>query len=221
MGVTKKERDVMRREVTSLLILKFKPQMPQGIPFDEATLQFILEYIFGNIALKGASSSTEWEDIEVQTGLYTPGVGGAHFTRSLEELLPGEENKAMRDASFKLKVNFHQMIMSLTALLKSSNSPFVRNKTFRRLCAPFAEEAMNYLNYRKTEGEYSNLVMKMPETCRAAPEVCFDFNEGLDVLRLSATQTKVMQKLQRRLFASELKKNESDKLTNDHVGDQV
>lgn len=85
----------------------------------------------------------------------------------------------------------------------------------------YANEAKIYLDNKKVEGEFTNLVLKMPATCKHAPEVCFDFNEGLDVLRLTDVQAQTMQRLSRRLFATEIKKRESERVVEDHIGDQV
>nr|WPU07437.1 coat protein [Olive virus T] len=221
MGLTKKERSEMRREVDSLLITKFRPQVPQGQQFSDAAQVFLKEMIFGNIALKGASEQTEFEDQEVSGGWFVQGYGGRHGQVDLEIEYPGEENRALREGAYKFRVNFFSLTQSLIALLRSSNSVFVHNKPFRRMCVAYASEAKTYLEVKKADGEFSNLVLKMPATCRHAPEVCFDFNEGLDILRLTDLQTQVMQKLSRRLFATELKKRESERLIEDHMGDQV
>nr|WPU07455.1 coat protein [Olive virus T] len=221
MGLTKKERSEMRREVDSLLMVKFRPQVPQGQEFSDAAQAFLKEMIFGNIALKGASEQTEFEDQEVSGGWFVQGFGGRHGQVNLESEYPGEENRALREGAYKFKVNFFSLTQSLIALLRSSSSVFVHNKPFRRLCVAYASEAKTYLEVKKTDGEFSNLVLKMPATCRLAPEVCFDFNEGLDVLRLTDLQTQVMQRLSRRLFATELKKRESERVVEDHIGDQV
>nr|WPU07461.1 coat protein [Olive virus T]WPU07464.1 coat protein [Olive virus T] len=221
MGLTKKERSEMRREVDALLIAKFRPQIPQGQQFSDVAQAFLREMIFGNIALKGASEQTEFEDQEVSGGWFVQGFGGRHGQMNLEVEYPGEENRALREEAFKFRVNFFSLTQSLIALLRSSANVFVHNKPFRRLCVAYASEAKVYLEAKKVDGEFSNLVLKMPATCRHAPEVCFDFNEGLDVLRLTDLQAQTMQKLSRRLFATELKKRESDRLVEDHIGDQV
>nr|WPU07467.1 coat protein [Olive virus T] len=221
MGLTKKERSEMRREVDALLMAKFRPQVPQEQQFSDAAQAFLKEMVFGNIALKGASEQTEFEDQEVSSGWFVQGFGGRHGQVDLEIEYPGEDNRALREGAYKFKVNFFSLTQSLIALLRSSSSVFVHNKPFRRMCVAYASEAKAYLEVKKTDGEFSNLVLKMPATCRHAPEVCFDFNEGLDVLRLTDLQTQVMQKLSRRLFATELKKRESERLVEDHIGDQV
>ncbi|AHM92771.1 coat protein [Prunus virus T] len=221
MGLTKKERSEMRREVDALLITKFKPQVKQGQQFSDAAQAFLKEMIFGNIALKGASEQTEFEDQEVSSGWFVPGLGGRHGQMDPEKEFPGEENKALRDGAYRFKVNFFSLVQSLIALLRGSNNVFVNNKPFRRLCVAYASEAKAYLEAKKVDGEFSNLVLKMPATCKHAPEVCFDFNEGLDVLRLTDVQAQTMQRLSRRLFATELKKRESERSVADHIGDQV
>ncbi|QED42806.1 coat protein [Ficus tepovirus A] len=220
MGITKKERLEIMKEVDGVLTTKFKGQVPQGQQFSIEVLHFLQEYIFGNIALKGASELTEWEDVEVTSGKWANNTG-FHTARNLELELPGEINRELRAAAFSFKVNLHTLTQSLTALANSSSNVFVSNKSLRRLCVPYAERAKTYLSIRKVDGEYTNLVQKMPDTCRLAPEVCFDFNEGLDVLKLTDVQARVMQKLQRRLFATELKKRESDRVSEDHIGDQL
>nr|WPU07416.1 coat protein [Olive virus T] len=221
MGLTKKERMEMRREVDSLLITKFKPQVPQEQQFSDAAQVFLREMVFGNIALKGASEQTEFEDQEVASGWFVQGFGGRHGQVNLETEYPGEENQALREGAYRFRVNFFSLTQSLIVLLKSSSNVFVHNKPLRRLCVAYASEAKAYLEVKKADGEFSNLVLKMPATCKRAPEVCFDFNEGLDVLRLTDLQAQTMQRLSRRLFATELKKRESERLVEDHIGDQV
>nr|WPU07401.1 coat protein [Olive virus T]WPU07404.1 coat protein [Olive virus T] len=221
MGLTKKERSEMRREVDALLMIRFRPQVPQGQQFSDAAQAFLREMIFGNIALKGASEQTEFEDQEVSSGWFVQGYGGRHGQVNLEVEYPGEENAALREGAYKFKVNFFSLTQSLIALLRSSGSVFVHNKPLRRLCVAYASEAKAYLEAKKADGEFSNLVLKMPATCKHAPEVCFDFNEGLDVLRLTDIQAQTMQRLSRRLFATEMKKRESERVIEDHIGDQV
>nr|WPU07410.1 coat protein [Olive virus T] len=221
MGLTKKERTEMRREVDALLIAKFRPQVPQDQQFSDAAQAFLREMIFGNIALKGASEQTEFEDQEVSGGWFVPEFGGRHGQMNLDTEYPGEENKTLRERAYRFRVNFFSLTQSLIVLLRSSSNVFVHNKPLRRLCVAYASEAKVYLEAKKVDGEFSNLVLKMPATCRHAPEVCFDFNEGLDVLRLTDLQAQTMQKLSRRLFATELKKRESERLVEDHIGDQV
>nr|WPU07431.1 coat protein [Olive virus T] len=221
MGLTKKERMEMRKEVDALLVTKFQPQVREGQQFSDAAQVFLKEMVFGNIALKGASEQTEFEDQEVSSGWFVPGFGGRHGQVVLDVEFPGEGNQALRESAYKFKVNFFNLTQSLIALLRSSANVFVHNKPLRRLCVAYASEAKTYLEVKKADGEFSNLVLKMPATCRHAPEVCFDFNEGLDVLRLTDLQAQTMQRLSRRLFATEMKKRESERVVEDHIGDQV
>lgn len=210
----------MRKEVEAVLTLKYKAQVGSQ-QFTEGMLHFLEEFIFGNIALKGATQSTEWEDVDLTSGNYVEGIGGSHTKRDLAKELPGETNKGLRDSKVLFKVNFSTLVQSLMVLLRSSDNVYVVNKTFRRLCIAFAEEAKNYLDAKKSEGEYSNLCMNMPRTCKPAPEVCFDFNSGLDILKMTEVQARVIQQLNRRLFATELRKRESEQVSEDHIGDQI
>nr|WPU07476.1 coat protein [Olive virus T] len=221
MGLTKKERSEMRKEVDALLVVKFRPQVPQEQQFSDMAQTFLREVIFGNIALKGASEQTEFEDQEVSSGWFIQGYGGRHGQVDLEAEYPGEENQVLRKGAYKFRVNFFSLTQSLIALLRSSGNVFVHNKPLRRLCVAYASEAKAYLEAKKADGEFSNLVLKMPATCKHAPEVCFDFNEGLDVIRLTDIQAQTMQRLSRRLFATEMKKRESERTAEDHIGDQV
>ncbi|QBS17027.1 coat protein [Zostera virus T] len=240
MGLLLKEKEEMRKEVSNILRKKFGNQL-QGLVWTNDLFLHLAQFVFGNIALKGASQMTEFGNyvlesegclvaVEAQAGSSQEQAGQ---TSGDEEPTEGAvatttrrtrsrvQIPVPREVNVVFRVNFFTLVKSFNMLLSTSENTFVRNKTLRRLCLPFADEAKTYLEIAKGYGEYTTLVTKMPGTCKHAPEVCFDFNEGLDVGRLTDVQTSVMQKIQRRLFHTEKAKRESEARINEGVGEEV
>lgn len=158
----------------------------------------VLEDVFGNIAVLGASENTDFPAGNRRTRTFRMGENNYVFQYDLSEFI-----NAIKNAQF------------------SSELEGVANATLRQMCIPFAENAKAFLRRVYQEhGEVSNLAKKMPQSCLRAPWVAFDFNGGLYFLTLTTQERAVVQNLKRRLFNTEWKKEVYNAQIDGAVGDQ-
>nr|AEN25487.1 coat protein [Scaevola virus A] len=153
----------------------------------------IIKSIFSNIAIQGTSEETEFFDEDIDVTEYG-------------------------DTKSFCKYNLKDVVSDIKSWKANHKEEKMRNLTFRQVCEAFAPEAKVGLMRLDASGIHTNLYQKMPDTCSAAPELAFDFNNGLNLSRLSKKEKKVVQNLNRRLFSSENAKAEVEAAL-DTVGD--
>nr|UCJ00659.1 putative coat protein [Peach mosaic virus] len=151
----------------------------------ELEKKLILRSIFANIAIQGTSDSTEFISTTVEVRSSTG-----------QEVL----------VSYNLRT-----IVGLIKLFGStSEDENVNTRTFRQICECFAEYAKNGLLALKLLREYTNLYKKAPSLGGKYPELCFDFNSGLDMLEMNNEQRKVITNFNQRLIQTEIAKSEAE-----------
>nr|QQG34611.1 CP [Avocado betaflexivirus 1] len=156
-----------------------------GVPWTDGP---VLGALFGNIALLGASEESEFPDLQITVPASTTGAVTA-------------------GGSFKLS----DVVNAIRTARDGATQEEIRNLTLRQMCEPFAQEARTALFEMKKAGVVSNLAIKMRKIGGRAPQVCFDFNAGLNQNTLSNSEKSVIQQLNVRLFKTEqeLSKNEA------------
>nr|QVY19267.1 coat protein [Agapanthus virus A]QVY19270.1 coat protein [Agapanthus virus A] len=160
----------------------------------------ILKEVFGNIAYFQASESTTFPN----------------FEKGMPEKKFGEGNP------IKPKFNLKQVTDGIKMLSIISKNEAVRGATFRQMCAPFAEEAKEYLReLYNNEGDVSTLAQTLPKLCEKAPWVAFDFNRGLNFRKMSQVERGVVQGLARRLLCTQSKLMTTDAMIESQQGDIV
>ncbi|QQZ02647.1 coat protein [Agave virus T] len=167
---------------------------------EELAMQYLLEFIFGMIAIRGASEKVKWENsgiesetfnFEVERKKTTPGAGAASASVTIEKETVG--------VSFK--VNFLTYTQAVRVLLTSSKNKRIKGKTFRQACIPFAEHAKNYLlGHPECK---TAIFAKAPKSAGRAPHVAFDFAEGLNYNILKNEEKSVIQWMSARLFKTQ------------------
>nr|UCJ00369.1 coat protein [Cherry mottle leaf virus] len=151
----------------------------------EPEKKLILRSIFANIAIQGTSDSTEFISTTVQV---------------------------MSPTGAEALVSYNpRTIVGLIKLFASTNEDEnISRSTFRQICEHFAEYAKNGLIALKLLREYTNLYRKAPSLGGKYPELCFDFNGGLDMIDLNNEQRKVITNFNQRLLQTEIAKGEAE-----------
>nr|QYA74116.1 coat protein [Grapevine virus B]QYA74126.1 coat protein [Grapevine virus B] len=104
-------------------------------------------------------------------------------------------------------VNISEQVKKMMGYSRAVPSGVCKGLTLRQMCEPFAEEARDCLTILATLRVYSRLALKMAKLGQKEPQVMFDFNSGLNLLTLSATEAAAIQSLNSRLFRTEGAKN--------------
>nr|QOJ37907.1 coat protein [Grapevine virus B] len=141
--------------------------------------------LFGYIALTGTSAKAQhYEDVDI--------IGDRVGSQGLDS---------------RGTVNISEQVKKMMAYSRTVPGGVCRGLTLRQMCEPFAEEARDCLTILATLGVYSRLASKMTKLGQKEPQVMFDFNSGLNLLTLSATEAAAIQSLNSRLFRTEGAKN--------------
>ncbi|QDR50350.1 coat protein [Mexico trichovirus] len=150
-----------------------------------AETKVILRSIFANIAIQGTSGSTEFISTQVQV-------------------------QSPNGAEVLVTYNLRTVVGLIKLFVSTNEDENISSMTFRQICECFAEYAKNGLTALKLLREYTNLYKKMPSLGKQYPELCFDFNAGLDMLELSNDQRKVITNFNQRLLVTEIAKSEAE-----------
>ncbi|QGW49050.1 coat protein (CP) [Loquat virus A] len=125
-------------------------------------LRHYLKFLFGNIAVLGASSQTDYPSMPLEIGL--PRIEGLQL--DLEVALP---------VTISLQT-FVQLVKAWAAIHAEGT---FRDLTFRQICEPFASMVFDF--FRENRSIVSNMYAKSPGAFFGVPEVVFDFNKGLPI----------------------------------------
>nr|UZS00535.1 coat protein [Grapevine virus B] len=104
-------------------------------------------------------------------------------------------------------INISEQVKRMLGYSRAVPGGVCRGLTLRQMCEPFAEEARECLTILASLKVYSRLALKMAKLGQKEPQVMFDFNSGLNLLTLSATEAAAIQSLNSRLFRTEGAKN--------------
>ncbi|QJD14814.1 CP [Actinidia virus C] len=141
--------------------------------------------LFGYIALNGTSrKTTHYGEVDVIGNKIGPGSIDARG-----------------------KINVGNIVRVMNSFSKITPEGPAKGATLRQMCEPFAEEARECLAILASKGAYSQLASKLTKLGQKEPQVMFDFNGGLDLAKLSATEASTIQALNSRLFRTEGAKN--------------
>nr|WCJ12506.1 MAG: coat protein [Physalis chlorosis virus] len=138
----------------------------------------LLKSLFSNIALQGTSDETVYPDINLD----------ARF------------NLAHNSEPVLCTYNLHTTINRLKNARLNSDINYIRNLTWRQLCKPFANEAKLGLVMMDELDVHTHLYKEFPDGLDKAPEVAFDFYDGLNYNELRPTQKKAIQFMNNRKF---------------------
>nr|QQG34604.1 CP [Avocado citrivirus 1] len=154
-----------------------------------AISMYYMKLYFGNIADMGASLQTEFPSMTMEV-------------RPMQLPHPIGERREWRS-----DFNLRTLAESIKTWGRANTDPTIRTLSFRKLCEPFADEALGY--YLDNHERASNLYEKMPEICLAR-EVSFDFASGLSEINLAQfpLRKRTIQSLNSRLFHSQGKQME-------------
>nr|CAH2618900.1 polyprotein [Linum macraei betaflexivirus]CAI5385154.1 polyprotein [Linum macraei betaflexivirus] len=147
-------------------------------------LSHYLSYLFGNVALLGTSSKTQWPNVTVRI----PGI----------RIPWGAEN-----FDLQWEINLSVIIPDVETYKSAHTNPLVSGQTLRQICEHFASEAYHFLKRVYAQGVSTNIYRKWPRALESAPWVAFDFCGGLNMSQLSPDEKKVVDRLTKRLFRTE------------------
>nr|AFU55323.1 coat protein [Potato virus T] len=185
-----------RDEVLNLTVAAYSSQWDSQATqaLKDGAKEQMLRFLFGRIAISSASRNTIWPDVEITSEDLQIGMSAASA---------GPPSVAAAPVSLIFRVNFNSYVKMLIALSNTSTNPFVKNKTLRQMCMPFAKYAYGYLS----EMGYATWAYeKMPKLCRKAKWVAFDFASGLLIdttMQLNDDEKTVIQGLGARLFKTQ------------------
>nr|QJD14848.1 coat protein [Actinidia virus C] len=173
----------MRRAIEDLVTsgVKFAPDAKEK-GMDRA---MFIRTLFGYIALNGTSrKTTHYGEVDV--------IGNKIGPESIDA---------------RGKINVGNIVRAMNSFSKITPEGPAKGATLRQMCEPFAEEARECLAILASKGAYSQLASKLTKLGQKEPQVMFDFNSGLDLAKLSATEASTIQALNSRLFRTEGAKN--------------
>nr|QIG55551.1 coat protein [Actinidia virus A] len=101
------------------------------------------------------------------------------------------------------KINVGNLVRAMVSFARITPEGPAKGATLRQMREPFAEEARECLAILASKGAYSQLASKLTKLGQKEPQVMFDFNSGLDLAKLSATEASTIQALNSRLFRTE------------------
>nr|QJD14774.1 coat protein [Actinidia virus A] len=140
-----------------------------------------LRTLFGYIALNGTSKkTTHYDEVDI--------IGNNITDSSIDS---------------RGKINVGTIVRQMLSFARITPTGAARGATLRQMCEPFAEEARECLAILASKGIYSQLATKLSKLGQKEPQVMFDFNGGLDLGRMSATEASTTQSLNSRLFRTE------------------
>nr|DAC85169.1 TPA_asm: CP [Grapevine berry inner necrosis virus]DAC85175.1 TPA_asm: CP [Grapevine berry inner necrosis virus] len=186
MSIRQELRDLVRRE----LIAKFSEdrQVLHGLNDNQQSL--VLDHIFGNIAIEGTSEETVYPQSMTQC------------KEGFDPTMPVVK-----------EYNLSSVINKMRIYKESHKNEDIKSMTFRQLCASFAIDAKLGLLKFSRYGVHSNIYKKHPKICDKAPEMAFDFNDGLNFNLLTKKQKTVIQNLNQLLFRVESEKQKTNAIT--------
>lgn len=160
---------------------------PEQIDRKNVILDHYLRNLFGNIAVTGASDKVTFLNMEIRL---TP-IPAARL--NLQE--PLQINHVLSES-----------VGAVKAWRDNHQSASIRSLTLRAVCRPFANNAMDFL--LENPDVRTNLFYSQPHNYARAPEVAFDFADGLSRNRLDNNRDRlfVLSALASRTFNHEAKK---------------
>nr|CAH2618717.1 polyprotein [Iranian poppy betaflexivirus]CAI5383887.1 polyprotein [Iranian poppy betaflexivirus] len=150
-------------------------------------LDHFLKNLFGNIAIEGASDKVSFINMDLDLPALPAAVAGT-------------------DAPYVITHNLRESVGAIKAWRDNHASSTIRALTLRACCRPFANQAMDFLI--DNPEVRTNLYFTQPHHYGKAPEVAFDFSDGISTNRLSNNRDRqfVMSAMQSRTFNHESKK---------------
>ncbi|CCC20965.2 coat protein [Grapevine Pinot gris virus] len=186
MSIRQELRSTVRRELIAKL--SEANQVLHGLT--EGNKDLVLDHIFANIAVEGTSGETIYPTTMVKC------------YESFNPSLPVVKEYSLAEVVNKIRV-----------YKESHTNNDIKLMTFRQVCAAFAIDAQLGLVKFYRLNMHTNIYKKHPKLCDKAPEVAFDFNEGLNFNNLTPNQKSVIQNLNRLLFHVESEKQKTNAIT--------
>nr|AWK77902.1 structural protein [Darwin betaflexivirus 1] len=104
---------------------------------------------------------------------------------------------------FRSNLRLRTCTEAIITWLRNNEDVSLRTWTFRQACECFADHALSYYIEAGGEDRRSNLYEKMPDLCKEAREVAFDFSSGISENRRTPARNRVISNLNARLFMTE------------------
>nr|BCS83842.1 coat protein [Grapevine berry inner necrosis virus] len=191
MSIRQELRDLVRVE----LIKKLSEDKQALHGLNENNQSVVLDHIFGNIAIEGTSEET----------VYPQSNTKCH--EGFDPTMPVIKEYSLLNIVNKIKI-----------YKESHKNEDIKSMTFRQICASFAIDAKLGLQRFGRYGVHSNMYKKHPKICDKAPEMAFDFNDGLNFNLLTKQQKTVIQNLNQLLFRVESEKQKTNAITSSSEG---
>nr|QQG34585.1 polyprotein [Avellana capillovirus 1] len=156
----------------------------------DVIISFYCKYLFGNVAIYGASESTVYPNASFDT----PSV-------TFKQPAAGEGPEVTTSTFWT--INLHRVVPAIKTFCRESNMSILKDATWRNICEAFAKEAYNFLKEKFPEGVTTAIYDKWPKAFESAPHMAFDFAAGLKMCSLSPSEKKVIDRMTKRLFRTE------------------